>query len=111
MKGETEEDERCAVCGSVPEDILMLECNHDLCVECALRGYRSKESGQSMFICEICHKKTLLDKETIRFLNAATQEKCLKGEARGEKEGRGTQKPKIPKQPKGQKRICIAHRE
>ena len=26
---------RCAKCGSVPDDILILTCDHNLCLECA----------------------------------------------------------------------------
>lgn len=49
----------------------MLECGHDLCVDCALKGYKNK-TQQNLFICHICQKKTVLDKETIKFLYAAT---------------------------------------
>ncbi len=29
------EPQTCTKCGTLPEDILMLACNHDLCLNCA----------------------------------------------------------------------------
>ena len=29
------EPQTCTKCGCLPEDILMLACNHDLCLNCA----------------------------------------------------------------------------
>jgi len=30
-----EEPQRCIKCNKLPEDILMLACSHDLCLDCA----------------------------------------------------------------------------
>lgn len=30
-----EDPQACTKCGCMPEDILMLACNHDLCLNCA----------------------------------------------------------------------------
>lgn len=35
MESLADEPEKCAKCGQYPEDILMLSCNHDLCLNCA----------------------------------------------------------------------------
>ena len=32
--------ETCAKCGSLPEDILMLTCNHDLCLPCSAKNHQ-----------------------------------------------------------------------
>jgi hypothetical protein len=31
----TQEPQSCTKCGCLPEDILMLACSHDLCLNCA----------------------------------------------------------------------------
>ena len=36
---ELSQPENCAKCGSLPEDILMLTCNHDLCLLCSAKNY------------------------------------------------------------------------
>ena len=36
---ESSQPENCAKCGSLPEDILMLTCNHDLCLVCSAKNY------------------------------------------------------------------------
>lgn len=32
---DTDHVQTCTKCGKTPEDILMLACNHDLCLQCA----------------------------------------------------------------------------
>jgi len=36
--------ENCAKCGCLPEDILMLTCNHDLCLSCASKNLQREMS-------------------------------------------------------------------
>ena len=103
-----DEEERCAICSGLPEDILMLECNHDICVDCALKGYSRNKPPHSpnLFVCSLCHRKTSLDKETISFLQAALEEK------RAEMQDKPHRQPPIPKAPKEKnRRVCVQHRE
>jgi len=34
----------CAKCGCCPDDILILTCNHNLCLKCAAANLRSHEN-------------------------------------------------------------------
>lgn len=39
-----EQPEKCSKCGSFPEDILMLACSHDLCLNCAAKTLQKSEN-------------------------------------------------------------------
>ena len=41
-----ENPEKCSICHSIPEDILMLSCNHDLCLNCAAEKFRGPENSK-----------------------------------------------------------------
>ena len=41
-----ENPEKCSICHSIPEDILMLSCNHDLCLKCAAEKFRAPENAK-----------------------------------------------------------------
>ena len=41
------QNEYCAKCNTYPEDILMLTCNHDLCLICAAKGLQKEEMKHS----------------------------------------------------------------
>ena len=60
----------CSKCSSVPYDILMMNCNHNLCTKCAVERLDHQHSIKSivgrLFIqCEKCKAKTNLDEESI----------------------------------------------
>lgn len=65
------DNEVCSICEQHPEDILMLECTHDLCVNCAAEIYAKVSKKTSIFVCEICLAQTVLDRETIQCLESA----------------------------------------
>lgn len=44
MNQQNEQPEKCAKCEEFPEDILMLACNHDLCLLCAAHAFSSPEN-------------------------------------------------------------------
>lgn len=70
-----EEAVACARCGQLPNDVLILTCDHNLCLRCAsdnLRAQNEKSAqgkagdggGQNSFqtvICDLCHIATVLD--------------------------------------------------
>ena len=69
-----EEAVACAMCGQLPNDVLILTCDHNLCLRCAsdnLRAQNEKAAqgdpgavGQNSFqtvICAVCHIATVLD--------------------------------------------------
>ena len=70
-----EEAVACARCGQLPNDVLILTCDHNLCLRCASHNLRAQNeksaqgkagenSGPNSFqtvICEICHIATVLD--------------------------------------------------
>lgn len=69
-----EEAVACARCGQLPNDVLILTCDHNLCLRCASDNLRAQNekaaqgdtdgTGQNSFqtvICDICHIATVLD--------------------------------------------------
>jgi predicted nucleic-acid-binding Zn-ribbon protein len=69
---EREEAVTCAKCGQLPNDVLILTCDHNLCLKCAslnlkrenLRASQKNLQQQNSFqtvICEICKIATVLD--------------------------------------------------
>lgn len=86
-----QQNESCAQCGVFPEDILMLTCNHDLCLICSARllikeeslsgnrntkvSYHSRSSSilitpfsEKVLPCEICGATTVLDESSVEEL-------------------------------------------
>ena len=68
-----EEAVACAKCGELPNDVLILTCDHNLCLRCAslnlqrenrkaseMQGKQNQNSFQTV-ICEICQIATVLD--------------------------------------------------
>ena len=59
----------CAKCGELPNDVLILTCDHNLCLNCASRNLKnenikdtkSKQNSFQTVICEICRIATVLD--------------------------------------------------
>lgn len=49
----------CAICSKEPEDMLLLECAHNLCLDCATELFAA--SQQECLQCEICCEQTRLD--------------------------------------------------
>lgn len=68
MKTQQEAEENvicCSKCGNTPEDVLILTCDHNLCLSCAAANLRreqekSKHSFQTV-VCDICGSATVLD--------------------------------------------------
>ena len=58
----------CFKCRKTPEDILILNCNHNLCLDCsAERVYNYSKISNSDFqtlVCETCQTPTILDPPT-----------------------------------------------
>ena len=58
----------CIKCGKSPEDILVINCGHNLCLECAAnRIYNYSKTNKSNFqtiVCEQCSTPTILDPPT-----------------------------------------------
>lgn len=73
-----EDPQACTKCGCMPEDILMLACNHDLCLNCASDrlAFEMKKNKNTnvtptymqVIVCQECHEKTPLDAESINVL-------------------------------------------
>ena len=65
------EDLFCSQCNCKTDQVLMLSCEHNLCLNCAAK-YLSKDNEQQNFnnkqfvICEICGSRTEVDSETSR---------------------------------------------
>ncbi|CAD8181025.1 unnamed protein product [Paramecium pentaurelia] len=58
---------KCSKCLKVPDDILMLTCNHDLCLLCAAKSFSQQQSkrNKKFFVCDICSSNTELDANSI----------------------------------------------
>ncbi len=58
----------CAKCNDNPEDILILTCEHNLCLNCAANNLHEQEQKQrnsfSTVVCDICRSATVLDPES-----------------------------------------------
>lgn len=53
---ELEETSSCAKCGTTPEDILILSCSHNLCLQCAANNLhreqtKARTSIRVIFLC------------------------------------------------------------
>lgn len=58
----------CTKCSCLPEDILMLACSHDLCLNCAadrLAFEMKKTKKANSIVCEFCYERTPLDAESV----------------------------------------------
>ncbi|CAD8147852.1 unnamed protein product [Paramecium pentaurelia] len=58
---------KCSYCQKVPDDILMLTCNHDLCLDCAAKSFSIQQAkkNKKFFVCDICQLKTELDSNSV----------------------------------------------
>ena len=67
-----DQPENCAKCRTLPEDILMLTCNHDLCLTCSAKNLQkeAQKKGRSAnaIYCELCGAMTVLDESSIHEL-------------------------------------------
>ncbi len=55
----------CAKCGTTPDDVLILTCDHNLCLLCAAKNLR-REKGKAhhsfqTVVCDVCGSATVLD--------------------------------------------------
>lgn len=65
--------EACAVCQRPNEQILLLTCSHDPCIECAALHYFEgamiqsdfQLAEKSIYWCQVCYEPTPIDSESI----------------------------------------------
>ncbi len=82
---ESFQDDRvfCAKCGSTPEDILILSCQHNLCTSCTMRVIPPQPSatenmrGMQVIKCDICGKQTRVEEQTIDQLYKSIDESVI----------------------------------
>ena len=60
----------CSKCSSVPYDILMMNCNHNLCTKCAVERLDHQHSiksivGRVFIQCEKCKAKLILIRKAL----------------------------------------------
>jgi len=69
---ENQEVYTCVKCGKTPDDILILNCNHNICLDCAAKrvNFLSKNTNGNLqtLICEICETPTILVEATSNVL-------------------------------------------
>ncbi|KRX08380.1 hypothetical protein PPERSA_03374 [Pseudocohnilembus persalinus] len=76
----------CSKCGQYVEQVLALQCNHNLCLNCAAKSLSNdsklSSSGQqlSSLKCEICGVLTLLDPNSAQVLSEIRQNENLQQE-------------------------------
>ena len=46
MEENYENPDICSSCGNLPQDILMLACNHDLCLDCSAKLFCKQKDYQ-----------------------------------------------------------------
>ena len=56
----------CSKCEAIPYDVLMMNCNHNLCIKCAVERIQAQNStktaaGRLFLQCNKCKAKTNLD--------------------------------------------------
>ncbi|CAD8114474.1 unnamed protein product [Paramecium sonneborni] len=58
---------KCSKCQKVPDDILMLTCTHDLCLDCAAKSFSTQQTKKKkkFFVCDACQSNTELDSNSI----------------------------------------------
>ncbi|CAD8096776.1 unnamed protein product [Paramecium sonneborni] len=58
---------KCSKCSKVPDDILMLTCAHDLCLDCAAKSFSNQQTKKKnkFFVCDTCLSNTELDSNSI----------------------------------------------
>ena len=65
MSNEEEQIISCAKCGNTPDDVLILTCDHNLCLQCAAKNLKREQAkGNTSYqtiICDICNAPTALD--------------------------------------------------
>ena len=65
MSNEEEQIISCAKCGNTPDDVLILTCDHNLCLSCAAKNLKREQAkGNNSYqtiICDICNAPTALD--------------------------------------------------
>jgi hypothetical protein len=73
----------CAKCGSTPEDILVLSCQHNLCKACTIKIIPPQSSDIQntraipIIKCDICGKQTRVEEGTIDQLYKNTNESAI----------------------------------
>ena len=65
------QNEICSICDRQPEDLLILVCQHNLCINCATEIFNLNE-GANPFICEICLSETLLEEDALEQFKEST---------------------------------------
>lgn len=63
----------CLLCANIPEDVLVLGCEHTLCLKCSAQNVQTIPSkGEHWILCSVCQEKTELEddlyEELMRYL-------------------------------------------
>lgn len=58
----------CCKCGQQVEQILAMQCDHNLCLGCASKVVHKWQSITQAFICELCACPTQLDPTAVSVL-------------------------------------------
>ncbi|KAM3146828.1 hypothetical protein pb186bvf_000982 [Paramecium bursaria] len=58
----------CFKCGQQVDQILALQCDHNLCLQCAARAVQKWQGSQQPLICSICGSQTHLDPSAVSVL-------------------------------------------
>lgn len=70
----------CKTCKNVPENYFMMNCVHKICIECVLENYQKMKKNENLnkkniISCDYCDKKTLLQKETLKYFEKLISQK------------------------------------
>ena len=73
----------CQTCKNVPENYFMMNCIHKICIECVLNIYKQMKKKKNLknkneILCDYCEKKTLLQKETLKYFENLISKKNKK---------------------------------
>jgi Zinc finger, C3HC4 type (RING finger) len=66
----------CSGCATYPEDVLMLTCSHDLCLQCSakvLKDTKTSSHRRDLIICKICSEATVLDEASVAELETISE--------------------------------------
>ena len=69
-----QESLECSKCGKSVEQILALQCDHNLCLQCSAKQVQQQKNKLDSIKCEICEILTVLDPESSAVLQELRQE-------------------------------------
>ena len=84
---ESEPEQSCEVCHSIPDSLIRLSCSHSVCIQCALNQFlqNAKEDQEaSLLICPLCKRVTEMTEEVqqslLEFINLQKQSNDLQSD-------------------------------